>query len=140
MTKKCDIPFLCTQRSDVRNLLRHRSVPQGVFSAVCDRKTSMENHDTAAPTDEIFQYQFSLKHRRLTLRCFGTVCRINFAKKRATQPLPSILSISFSSIQESFWNTEEFPHEIFGFLRQVSIGKTMMLPLLCIKVLNTRVL
>ena len=68
--------------------------PDKVFFSFCaTKKNSMKKHDTAATADEIFRYQFSLKHRRFTLRYFATACQKNFAKKRATHPLHSLLSI-----------------------------------------------
>ena len=78
-----DIAFLSIKFCDTRNFLKHRSVPQRIFSVLCDTKFSAEKRDTPLSLmHKIFWYpNFSDTPKCSPTKFVGPVRQKNFERK-----------------------------------------------------------
>ena len=64
-------PLLCMEISDTRVFLKHKRVPQRIFSALWDKKNSTENSDIPFLCIKFFDTRNCLKHRSVPQRNFS---------------------------------------------------------------------
>ena len=111
-----DIPFLCIKFCDTGNFLKHRSVPQRIFSVLCDKNLSTEKRNTPPLWClKILDTRNFLMHRSVPQPIFSVLWDKKFWLKIVICPL---LSIKIYSIPKSFfWKTEGFLYKAFRFGR-----------------------
>ena len=114
-----DIPFLCIKFCDTGNFLKHRSVPQWIFSVLCDKNLSTEKRNTPPLWClKILDTRNFLMHRSVPQPIFSVLWDKKFWLKMVICPL---LSIKIYLIPKSFfWKTEGFLYKAFrsGRVRQ----------------------